>query len=352
MRRTSIDECFCQSGYYKMELNDSLQCVECPQGTACYLEERGAPGLAYVPIRPGYYRRSPVSDDIQRCPDSAANCSGGAPECIESTSGCRGTVAPRYADILWSNTSGGCQPTLTGVFCQLCAPSNASVYYVRASRTAAAHCASCSKTLRTSLLAYLLMLATLAMGAFCFWRRRHHAPKQQNLVGNCFKRRELAATVRQWLKQLTIGVKAKIMIDFFMIASKIPSVYEVEMPSEVADLLQVFSFGLTFGLSGIRALLECLGTSGYLSILMAYLLAPIILACIALLMASVRLAATMRLTSTALMEATVPLLLRLSFFAYPVCPAQLLQSASCSPHTPHTLTTYLPWCAVGHQHRL
>ena len=53
--------------------------------------------LASLPVKRGYFRLNALSLDVRRCPDAATNCDD-APECPESTSGCRGTVArgPRH----------------------------------------------------------------------------------------------------------------------------------------------------------------------------------------------------------------------------------------------------------------
>ena len=93
--RASVWDCVCKATYFATNAFDpdsteGFHCRPCPVGTSC---TAAGTTLAALPIRAGYFRLNEGSDDVRRCPDAAANCSY-APECPESTSACRGTLAP------------------------------------------------------------------------------------------------------------------------------------------------------------------------------------------------------------------------------------------------------------------
>ena len=115
----SREQCSCAATYYSapdehIEGRDSCKgtdgkavpCCTCPIGSIC---EGGGISLGDLPIYPGFYRRSPDSVDVRRCPDAAANCSG-LSQCLYSSSGCRGG----------DNHSTICQEGLAGIYCLLC----------------------------------------------------------------------------------------------------------------------------------------------------------------------------------------------------------------------------------------
>ena len=91
----------------------------------------------------------------------------------------------------------------------------------------------------------------------------------------CLKR---TACFQALMKILTLQNMIKIVFGFFLIATKIPAVYDVEMPREVNALLGVFSLVVSFGVEGIGSVLTCAGMGGYLSMLILYMLTPAILA--------------------------------------------------------------------------
>ena len=113
-------ECVCKPQFYNNATNGSrLQCKPCPSGSECPL-----PGVTLrgLPITRGYYRRSHLDIDVRRCPDAAVGC-GASPVCLNSTSGCRGTVpltdAVNPGGRLLNEDAfdaSGCAPTLKGIF--------------------------------------------------------------------------------------------------------------------------------------------------------------------------------------------------------------------------------------------
>ena len=128
---TSREDCLCSPSYYASATGE---CRRCPLGALC-------PNLGNVlsslQIRPGFYRISNVSDDVQRCQDSAATlatlaCEGRSAEC-PSASGCQGG----------GEHTSRCADGLTGPFCRLCVASGS--YYSSASDTQPARCLDCAK---------------------------------------------------------------------------------------------------------------------------------------------------------------------------------------------------------------
>ena len=72
--------------------------------------------------------------------------------------------------------------------------------------------------------------------------------------------------------------KLKICIGFYQIITKIDNVYEVVLPPEVKRMLNVFSTGVSFGLSSASTVLECLGLQGYVATLTLYIVTPLAIA--------------------------------------------------------------------------
>ena len=89
--RTSVAGCMCKVGFYRPAAPaepDSAVCRTCPSGSEC-----PSPGITIgtLPVKRGYFRIANASKDVRRCPDAYANCSGSF-ECVDSSSGCRGSV--------------------------------------------------------------------------------------------------------------------------------------------------------------------------------------------------------------------------------------------------------------------
>ena len=93
---------------------------------------------------------------------------------------------------------------------------------------------------------------------------------------------------------------------------------QVELPSEVQQLLAAFSVWVSFGLNSIGTVLECLGMRGYVNKLALYMAVPLILAVAILLVALGRMLCARQPTATALVETAVPALLKLAFLSYPL----------------------------------
>ena len=289
-------------------------------------------------IKRGYYRLDDRSVDVRRCPDAATNCSD-SPECLESTSGCRGTVnqsrtsgGRRLQPEATSDGSLGCYDDLTGAFCSLCAPhpEGKRVYYAVATTAHRAQCRECRDTARDTILCALGYAAAAAV--LCFVVIALYV-----VIASDERKKQLQCAWRAF----TPHVKLKICMGFYMIATKIGTVYEVcasnrssalhlshrrilhscsqvELPSAVKRLLATFSVGVSFGFSSVSSVLECLGMRGYVKTLALYMVAPFILAVGILLVALGLTLSKGKCTATAFAEAAVPALLKLAFLAYPL----------------------------------
>ena len=66
----------------------------------------------------------------------------------------------------------------------------------------------------------------------------------------------------------------QVMIVFYQIATKVDSVYEVELPADVKQMLNSLSITFSFGISYAATPLECMGLNGYTYKLIAYMLMP------------------------------------------------------------------------------
>ena len=96
LREGSINlaDCVCEAGYFNNNsmadhaADSAVDCQPCQVGTSCNL-----PGttLRTLNLTKGYWRPSPVSTDVRRCPDAAVNCwDEGRDACDDTHSGCRG----------------------------------------------------------------------------------------------------------------------------------------------------------------------------------------------------------------------------------------------------------------------
>jgi len=81
--------------------------VLCKTGSSCSADVSGVT-LETLPLMPGYYRISNVSDDLRRCPD------------FGDSSGCVGGVGLG---------EGPCKEWLTGPYCRLCNVTDRSRYF-------------------------------------------------------------------------------------------------------------------------------------------------------------------------------------------------------------------------------
>ena len=106
--------------------------------------------------------------------------------------------------------------------------------------------------------------------------------------------------------------------------------YEVELPSQVNALINIFAIGVSFGVEGIGSIMQCMAMPGYLPILVMHMVTPVILAVVILLLGLLYLCCTATLCSaSALLEMVAPYLLQLFFLAYPLVTKIAFDAFSC-----------------------
>ena len=112
----------------------------------------------------------------------------------------------------------------------------------------------------------------------------------------------------------TLPNKLKIVVGFYMIATKIDDVYQVRLPEEVRALLQVLRIVISLGIEGVP--LACVGANGYVARLLFWMLAPAALVTLANSIVAMHLLARRRLTSwSTVLQHTAPIALRIVFVA-------------------------------------
>ena len=277
---TRATDCVCDPGWFNNATGRSADCIVCPSGTDC---SEGAVTLESLPLRPGFYRPSRTSIDVRQCPDvvngNASGCHGG------SGAPCRPSLAP------W------------GILCSLCDERNATghVYYVEASAGKPARCEDCGDRLVGTF--GLLLGVVVALLAAAIIATRVKAPE----------------LLKHAVRALSPQVKLKILIAFYMIATKVGSVYGVTLPEEVRDFLETMSLTVSFGMQGFATTpLACMGAEGYVPRLLFWMIMP---PCVILLIVgavSLRLVLRRAFDRATLIEQATPWLLRVLFLLYPV----------------------------------
>ena len=169
-------------------VNGSFSCRQCPAGSSCVAYTT----LAMLPIPSGFYRISNASDDLRRCPD------------FGSGSGCVGGVGAG---------EGPCKAWLRGPYCGLCNVSDESRYYSRQARdgldSACLECTSAELSPTASMLVLLALILT-AVVAGPLWAHYGHRSKTPRFIA-----------------RLSLRAKAKQLLGFYQVATRISSTYEV-----------------------------------------------------------------------------------------------------------------------------
>ena len=110
-----------------------------------------------------------------------------------------------------------------------------------------------------------------------------------------------------------------------MIASKIPEVYDVELPASVKQLLRVFATGISVGVNSLASVLECLDSRGYIKVLALYAVFPAVLVAVIVVVVICLLACKQKLTWDALLQRALPLILKILFLSYPLVTNQAFE---------------------------
>lgn len=134
-------------------------------------------------------------------------------------------------------------------------------------------------------------------------------------------------------------IKLKLVLGFYQIATKVDEVYEVNMPAAVRVVMEVFKIGVSFGLGSTADVLTCLGLGGFLRRMLFWMAMPITIALIIFISCLARLVLTCRLSSTALLESSLPHILKLLFIFYPIVTNTAFEAFSCYTFDANTNST-------------
>lgn len=192
-----------------------------------------------------------------------------------------------------------CAPGLHGAFCQLCernASGGARTYYEPATHLQLAHCKPCGSTAATSIGILLAILVGVAAAYVALrWAYRTHVGEaRRHVVAHklgalslpakgkvVYARRRSNALRFAWLgprpprnrhmqppcatATSTNAARDRRVrrVGFFMIAVKVPTIYEVQLPGSVAALLGAVDQIVSVGLPFVENPLTCLGARGY-----------------------------------------------------------------------------------------
>ena len=305
--------CICEPGYYDQSLDqrDGVppNCQPCPPGTEC--DYYGAKLLS-LPLAVGHFRPTNSSIDVQRCPDAET------PE----VSGCRG-----------GNTSnGGCAQSLTGIFCMLCDRSSVSglrVFYAGASQgygvmsRAPAECRDCEllyTSQETLTLGAVLLTGVLLVAMASLRCSKEH--------WGSLRRRHLSNSGRLW-SVAGIPGKLKILVGFFMIVTRIETVYGVVLPAAVLALLNIFRVAVSLGFESLSASFDCLGVGGYVTRLTVWIALPAGSVVVIVAAVAVWLRCHDSLSRRSLVSHALPLVLQGFFIFYPIVTNVAFEVFSC-----------------------
>lgn len=255
---THKDQCKCNVNYYKSDSANGTgwSCESCFAGVDCSMQ---GSALQSLKLRAGYWRTSTNATDVRRCNDANVGCTDRF--CTYSQSGCMGG----------SDSARDCRASLDGVFCQLCKSwvspeyarslqaygTNDTVleYYVGATSTKAAHCEPCAASRLEFFVVPVVCLLTLVILDF-----------------SCA--RLLPRLWHSLRRTYTLPTKIKVLVGFYMIATRIEGVYELLLPTMVHNTLDVLRIIITIGLDAQS--LTCVLTPGYIARLQFWIVAPLV----------------------------------------------------------------------------
>ena len=359
LNSTGREQCVCDQGFYDanaslavdrdlinamstagkipiIESSAVVECRICPVGTDCEIGSK----LKTLPLSHGFYRVSDDDTDVRRCPDAETNCSTtfGTSIC-QSTSGCVGST----------NVSEQCGPGLAGTFCRGCrqVDSGALVFYVKADEGRQAHCEECNSGLLPQTMSIAAAVLAGLVGSRLALEKLKHRPKFLYFLATC-----------------SPHVKLKILVGFFMVATKVDTVYDVGLPNDVEAIVRTLANIFSLGLQGVATTpLACLGLSGYVYELIFWIFLPPLIAIAVL--AVIVLDGMLRKAkdNVTLIEKALPPVLQIMFLLYPLVTTTAFEGFPCYEfqsgrgwliadvniecRTPdHTFATSLSWLAV------
>ena len=295
----SISECVCESGFFdwnlELDLSNGPLCAACPLGANC---DVAGSTVRTLRLLAGYYRQSTNTTDVRQCLDHHSN----------ETTGCVGGV--------WTDPADQCADGLAGVFCLLCA-NGTSAYYVEATDDQQAQCMDCGSSLPVTI-GILLAALLAAAGAAAL------IPQLYTKVASPPARAYLAEIWELW----NLSTKGKLIIGFYMIATKVGPVYNVVMPLPLVALFETLSVAISLGFLQLSSTpLVCAGLGGQRSRLIFWFLFPLsICSLIFLFYLGRQIVGKSRVSFSQIFYNALPAMLRVLFLVYPIVNTVAFQS--------------------------
>ena len=248
---TSEANCTCRLEYFdRSPLPETVECARCPIGSACTV---GATTTATLPLAVGYYRTSPASEDLRRCPD------------FGDDSACVGGVG---------RGEGPCAPLLRGPYCRLCdedqSNSSVALYYSDEDST----CLECTGVAGFASAAALLLAVAVALVLWAWLSGRgkrlqlyleDQAREVEGRLQRCLEGRFFLRWVL-WLyrmRELHFESKWKTVVDFYQVCTHIENVYKVTLPASVRKVLSGIDFVNFNPFQISNSQLSCFGVGSY-----------------------------------------------------------------------------------------
>lgn len=239
------------------------------------------------------------------------------------------------------DSNNSCADTLTGIYCKRCR--YAGYYYAPTSSGQPSQCKPCDQALHPA--AALAVFVGILLGIWAATQQLIRAFRSTGAYQSFvwLYRKVINSKLADIIRGLRLGNKIKITIGFYMIATEVGSVYEVELPEDVQQLLDQMTIVLTFGIKlGIRVSpLACAGLGGYIAELLFWMVTPLAVVTLVMLASLVKVAASQRQKSkgapgaligscgsTALLRA-MPYVLRILFLMYPIVTQQAFKAFPC-----------------------
>ena len=322
---TSFDDCVCARGFFadtriwpnlqrlraanlsdteEFRLNATIFCHRCVAGAACLPDDEDTTEgltLESLPLQPGYWRNSPMSLDIRSCADRSEG----------TTPGCRGGAGEP------------CKDWLDGPLCTLC--NVTSGRYYSPDEYACKECDSSTVAVPLALAASLLS-AFLIGPPLCVGLR---LPRRLGLEVHW-------RVLKPRLMRLGLTAKFKLLASFYQICTKIPVIYQVQLPDRVQAVLDSISDLITMNFDELWKPLQCLQLRGFLDQLQVLVIVPLAIVLLTPIAAAARIRfgkarrrhSDRHCLHAALIEA-LPLALLLLFLAYPTVSSYAFLAFNC-----------------------
>ncbi|KAL3912703.1 MAG: hypothetical protein SGPRY_008246, partial [Prymnesium sp.] len=129
-----------------------------------------------------------------------------------------------------------------------------------------------------------------------------------------------------------LKIKLKILVSFYLIATVVHKVYEVDIPYELLNFLNSIFGIISLGFNSVDSVLQCLNWHGYMASLAVHMAAPAVIAVAIVIVGAIFMRKRER-TTVPLLERTAPYLLQLLFLAYPIVSRVAFDGFSCYTFT-------------------